>query len=140
MRTILQLIEKLEDTPKRADRLVLIKAMYENNTKFAKYIDMIYGEHLEKFVSKLPAFDVDPDVPNGLHYSNLERNVDTVYKILYDPTFANNKKREQHLIRILENIAPEEVEVIKAIMASKWKWCTPRFYSEELVKNTSVHA
>lgn len=134
--TILQLIEKLETMDKLADRQKLLKAEYERNEKLRIYLDMIYGEHMTKFMDKLPAYEADPDTPNGLHYSNLERNVQIVRRIMYDEGFGKN--RERSMVRILENIAPQEVDLIKAIIKTKWKWCTPRFYSEELVQNANV--
>lgn len=129
--TILELIEKLEKQKTKAERNALLKKYVPTNWKIQSYLNMIFGEHSTKFVDKIPKFATDPDTPNGLHYSNLERNVEVVKRIFFDPNFGQN--RERTLVRILENIAPEEVEVIKAIVSGKWKHVTMKFYQEELV-------
>lgn len=133
--TILQTIEKMEKTPKLADRNRLLAVEYHRNQKLRMLLDMIYGENLTKYLDKLPEFSIDEDVANGLHYNNLEKSAVTIGRCFYDPDFGSTRVRS--LTRILENIAPQEVDVVKAIAQGKWKYCTTRFYSEELVKNTT---
>ena len=131
--TILELIEKMAKTGNVAQRRALLKAHYHKSAPFRRYMHMIYGEYPEKQIKKLPKFTADANVANGLHYTNLERNVKTLERIFFDPAFG--PRRENVLIQILENVAPEERDVIKAILQNKWKYCTPKYYSEELIEN-----
>lgn len=137
MRTILQLIEKLETTPKRADRNRLVSDFYQTNAKFRDYLDMIFGENGPPQIMKLPKFKADLNTPNGMHYSNLERQNVAIRNIVYDPKAGKN--RERQLVRVLENIAPQEIDLIKAILQTKWKYCTIKFYQEELLQGKTVY-
>lgn len=129
--TILRLIEKLQKAQSLNDKRNLVKQQYMENSKFRAYMDMLYGELGPVIPKKLPKFKKEKDIPNGLNYSSLERNVNIIRRVLFDDTLGV-EKREDMFANVLESISDDEIEFLKAIMKGKWKYCTIKFYQEEL--------
>lgn len=131
MITILRLIEKLEELEKPSDRKQLIKYEFSVNPNLRYYLDMIYGEHKPSIINKLPKVEKDSDIA-GLQYSSLERSKSMIETVLFNEKI-DVKRRNILVEQLIENIHSKEVQIVEAIMKNKWKYCTIKFYQEELL-------